>query len=87
MTGELLLISFLALGIILMLVGWALMLVDFHRAYSDKAEPREHWVREVPAIQAHNLLSARSRAGWRTRRRRMDEARREAIGRDIKAVI
>jgi hypothetical protein len=87
MTGELLLTALVALGIILLLAGWALILRDFHRAYFDIAEPRGRWLREIPAIQARAVLSARSRAGWHTRRRRMDEARREAIGRDIEALI
>jgi len=87
MTAELITVVLTGLGIILFLVGWALILRDFHRAYFDIAEPRGRWLREIPAMQARAVLSARSRAGWHTRRRRMDAARREALGRDIEAVI
>ena len=87
MTGELLLTALVALGIILLLVGWTIVLRDFHRSYFDVAEPRGRWLREIPAIQARAALSARSRSGWRTRRRRIDAARREALGRDIEAVV
>lgn len=67
------------------------VLADLWRAMFPRRNRRrpghDERIQAMVNMRAREIISASRRRGWETRRRRMDEARRDAIGRDIRAVM
>jgi hypothetical protein len=75
------------------LSGWR-----WYRARCPRRNRRKWWrgrprddrgagLRGLATIQAHAILGERSRRGWQTRRRRLDDTRRVGVGRDVEAML